>query len=115
MRELSELAKYKKKPEKIYYIREMELSCSKLKKRFPYISGGNFFYMYMYIFRGGNLQSLKNFLEKKICISFTSLEFSSSEFSLSVSSEEIYISSVIIFDIFCSLTTYLYSSKNTSG
>ena len=68
MRKLSELAKYIKKTEKIYYIREMELSCSKLKKGFPYISGENFFYIHMYIFGGWNLQSLKNFLEKKFYI-----------------------------------------------
>ena len=54
--------------------------------------------------------SLEGYLLEFPSLEFSSLEFSSSEFSLSES-----MSSIIHLDIFFSLTTYLHSSKNTSG
>ena len=60
---------------------------------------------------GGDLKSVGNFL----IFNFFSLEFSLSELSLSESSKEIYMSSVINLVFFFPLKMYLHSSKNTWG
>ena len=84
----------------------MKLSSPSLKS--CYISSKNIFSHNL----GGNLQSLKkSYIIQEMKLSL--LEFSSSEFSLSASSEEISLSSVVKSDVFFTLTRYLHSSKNT--
>ena len=84
----------------------MKLSSPSLKS--CYISSKNTFSYNL----GGNLQSLKkSYIIQEMKLSL--LEFSSSEFSLSASSEEISLSSVVKSDVFFTLTRYLHSSKNT--
>ena len=84
----------------------MKLSSPSLKN--CYISSKNIFSYNL----GGNLQSLKkSYIIQEMKLSL--LEFSSSEFSLSASSEEISLSSVVKSDVFFTLTRYLHSSKNT--